>query len=219
MVSPVVHALFSIPVYTVICDIDVSDAVKFLDQQHEYIPNSYANTYGNKSVDDYILDHPECSAIKTFALHHMEKFAREILAWEFEYFQLTQSWITCKEPGEQHGPHYHPNSMLSAVFYFQQPDNTYSPLTFHRPEIISQLMNTFAPAYSEEKLTTAEFAWNQWSIPPQKNSLIIFPSWINHSVPVNTSDKPRMSLAMNGIPTGVFGSRVGSTEIDIGRLR
>lgn len=66
MSQPIVNALFPIPVYTVKCDIDISAAADFLENDHELIPNKHAHNYGNKTVDDYILDNPVCSQLKDF---------------------------------------------------------------------------------------------------------------------------------------------------------
>lgn len=219
MSQPKVHAIFPIPIYTIECDRDITEAVKFLSQDHDLIPNNHASTYGNKTIDDYLLEHPECAELKEFVLYHMELFADKVLAWDFEHFQITQSWITIKQPNEMHGPHYHPNSVLSAVFYFEDNLPDTPPLQFHRPEIISQLMNQFAPATATTKMNNTEFPWNYWSVPATKNTLVIFPSWLNHSVETNTTLVPRRSLAINAIPTAKFGSRESSAEIDFSRLK
>jgi len=219
MAQPTVYALFPIPIYTVQCDIDVSLAANFLNKSHALIPNEHAHNYGNKTEDDYILENPECNELKSFILSHIVKYANEIMCWEFEDFQITQSWVSIKMPGEQHGIHYHPNSVVSGVFFFNDAPDNVSYLKFHRPEIINQLMNQFAPAVNADKMQNSEFPWNYWSTPPSKNTLVIFPSWLQHEVSKNISDAPRKSLAINAIPTGKFGSRHSSAEIDIGRLK
>ena len=219
MSQAVVNALFPIPVYTVKCDIDISHAVEFLENDHELIPNEHANNYGNKTVDDYILDNSVCSPLKNFILEHMTIFADKIMCWDIEGMQVTQSWLSIKQPNEQHGIHYHPNSVLSAVFFFQESEINTPYLKFHRPEIINQLMNQFGPATDADKMQYSEFPWNYWSVPPEKNTLVIFPSWLHHDVGLNTSNKTRKSLAINAIPSGKFGSRDSSAEIDFKRLK
>jgi len=219
MTRATVYAIFPTPIYTVECDIDISSAVDFLNKPHDLIPNNFASQYGNKSIDDYILDNPECKLLKEFIVSHIEKYAGDILAWEFENFQITQSWITIKEPNESHGAHYHPNSMISAVFFFQEDDSDTESLKFLRPAIMSQLMNQFAPEVSPEKMKHTEFPWNEWYVPPKKNSLVIFPSWLSHGVDINKSLVARKTLAVNSIPTKKFGSRMSSAEIDISRLK
>lgn len=217
--TSVVHAIFPIPIYTVECDIDITSAVRFLNQQFDFIPNNYSSTYGNKTVDDYLLDHPECESLKNFAIFHFERFARDVFAWDIEGFQITQSWITVKNPGEMHGLHYHPNSVLSGVFYFQENAEQTAPLTFHRPEPISQLMNMFAPSTSNELKQYTEFPWHEYSITPKTNLLVLFPSWLNHSVGLNNTSTARRSIAMNALPIKKFGSRESSLEIDFSRLK
>lgn len=219
MVQPTVYAIFPIPIYTVECDIDVSEVSNFLEQSHSLIPNEFSKDYGSKTEDDYILDNPICSPLKNFILDHLVNYANNIMAWEFEDFQITQSWVSIKRPGEEHGIHYHPNSVLSAVFYFQEDSEKKEYLKFHRPDVITQLMNQFSPATNKDKMANTDFPWHFWTIPPKKNSLVIFPSWVTHSVGKNQDTVIRKSLAVNSIPTGKFGSRVSSAELDINKLR
>lgn len=220
MNQPIVYAIFPTPIYVIDCDDDIQESVDFLNKDHELIPNRHAMEYGNKTVDDYILDNPECAKLKSFITTHLEKYASDLLAWEFEKFQITQSWVTMKKPGETHSKHFHPNSILSAVFYFQDVDiNSFSPLVFHRPDAVYQLMHQFAPWENEEKKQHTEFPWNEWKCEPRKNRLIIFPSWLHHSVNPNRSDLVRKSLAVNAVPTGKFGCRMHSTELDINKLK
>jgi uncharacterized protein (TIGR02466 family) len=218
MLQPTVYALFSIPIYVVDCDEDVQQAVDFLNKDHDLIPNDQSSAYGNKSVDDYILHNAECNQLKQFILTHVEKFAREIMAWEFKNFQITQSWLTIKSPNESHGIHFHPNSVLSGVFFFQETNEAFEKLTFHRPAFMSQVMNQFAPTTSTEQMKHTEFPWHEWHAEPKKNRLVLFPSWLSHSVGTNKTNILRKSLAFNAIPTGKFGDRINATELDITRL-
>lgn len=219
MEQPTVFALFPIPIYVVKCDVDISSALSFLNKDFTCLKNEYSNEYGNRSVDGYILDHPECSKLKEFVLFHIEKFADNILAWDFEKFQLTQSWLTIKNHSERHGAHYHPNSVLSAAFYFQESSELIEPIVFHRPDFMSQLMNMFAPSTSSNKMQHTEFPWNEYIVQPQQNTLVIFPSWLSHSVRTNNSTVPRKCIAMNAIPSGRFGSSESAMELDLSRLK
>ena len=218
MAESTVCAIFPIPIYITECDIDISNAVDFLKSNHQLLPNNYAHIYGNKSVDDYLLDHTECRELKQFILHHVEKYADQIMAWSFERFEITQSWLTIKNSNEEHGLHYHANSVVSGVFYFDNYTDTTSNLVFHRPAIISQLMNQFAPVTDKRKMNNTEFPWNEWEVRPQTNRLVLFPSWLSHSVKTNNTQDPRKCLAFNAVPTNKFGSRTDATEIDFKRL-
>ena len=218
MAESTVFAIFPIPIYATECDIDISKSVDFLKSDHSLLPNSYAHLYGNKSIDDYLLDHPDCKDLKNFILQHVEKYANDIMAWQFERFEITQSWITIKNPKEEHGIHFHPNSVLSGVFYFDDYQQDTAGLTFHRPAIMCQLMTQFAPITDSKKMAGTEFPWNEWGITPKTNGLVIFPSWLSHSVKQNTTGIPRKCLAFNAVPANKFGSKTDATEIEFKRL-
>ena len=79
----------------------------------------------------------KCEELKKFIQFHIERYASDVMAWNFENFQITQSWVTIKEPGEEHGAHYHPNSVLSAVFFFQDNADGTESLKFLRPAGLS----------------------------------------------------------------------------------
>jgi ectoine hydroxylase-related dioxygenase (phytanoyl-CoA dioxygenase family) len=50
-------------------------------------------------------------------------------------------------------------------------------------------------------------------------TLVLFPSYLKHTVSVNNTNTPRRSLAFNSIPTTGFGSQGMLTEINLIRLK
>ena len=218
MAESTVCAIFPIPIYITECDVDIAPAAKFLNSHQDLLPNDHAQIYGNKSVDDYLLDRAECNELKSFIILHIEKYADKIMAWNFERFEITQSWLTIKFLGEAHGLHFHANSVLSGVFYFDDYQEETSNLVLHRPAIMSQLMTQFAPVTDRKKMDDTEFPWNEWEIKPKKNQLVLFPSWLGHSVRPNTAQHARKCLAFNAVPAGKFGSKESATEIEFNRL-
>ena len=88
--------------------------------------------------------------------------------------------------------HKHCNSWISGVYYPHATDG----ICFHRP------------LTSNWSLETDEWnAFNSdiWKIEPVDNTLLIFPSLLQHSILKNKSDKTRYSIAFNVLPTGRFG--------------
>lgn len=214
MSQPAVHAIFPIPVFTVVCEEDMSICHEFLDSEKDLL--SYGErsaVFGHKSHDDFVLDHPECAKLKEFILKNVEIFSDKVMAWEDTKFNLTQSWVSYKHPGEYHASHYHPNSVLSGAYFFQDYDDDAMPLTMHRPTILCQLMAQFAPDIDPKKNETSGFTWAQFNIHPKKGLLVIFPSWLSHSVPENTTSKLRKSLAFNAVPAKEVGSAFSSTKL------
>jgi uncharacterized protein (TIGR02466 family) len=214
MSKPVVHAIFPIPVYTVVCEDSMDLCHDYLNSNQDLI--SYGNNsaiFGHKSQDDCVLDRPECTKLKEFIVNNLETFSDQVMAWEDTEFKITQSWISYKNPGEYHASHYHPNSVLSGVYFFQDHADDVQPLTVHRPSILCQLMAQFAPDIDPAKNEHSGFTWAQFNIQPKKGLLVIFPSWLNHSVPENTTSALRKSLAFNSVPSNTVGSVFSSTKL------
>ena len=107
-----------------------------------------------------------------------------------EKVKITTSWLTAIEPNTTPTLHRHQNSWFSGVYYFQ--DFSYSCLEFKNPiERDIDLKNG--------KLT------GNWRLQPEKNRLVIFPSYLYHKIEKNTSDEVRHSLAFNIMPDGATG--------------
>ena len=89
---------------------------------------------------------------------------------------------------EDHRPHTHGNSLLSGVYY---PTGTPShpPIEFFDNRNIGAINPTIND-YTPENAST-------WHYPVVPNSLLIFPSWLQHWVPVNTIEIPRISISFN----------------------
>jgi len=158
----------------------------------EYVKNlSYSNgTNGVQSNvpsnNRYILGDKIFVNLKTFIKDCIEDYARDILLSDQE-LKITQSWINKTQTGAIHTLHYHPNSVLSGVFYF---NNHSSPIEF-----ISDRKDQFSIGKYNN-----EFTNNSYTVPAQESVLIIFPSYIFHRVNVNDNVETRYSMSFNTFP-------------------
>lgn len=204
-----IHAIFPIPVYT---DFYTGKNIDFLDTDFEKIQYEDA---GFKSKNHCILEHETCSTLKSFILDKTNLFCSTAFSWTNTEYKISQSWISYKNSDQSHIPHYHPNSVISGVFYFLEHDDSTGNLILHRPNILCQLMNQFAPSIDDNKVKNSDFIWSNFIIEPRKNLLVLFPSWLHHSVAVNNSKSVRKSLAFNIIPKLEFGNEYSSTCVNL----
>ncbi len=102
---------------------------------------------------------------------------------------ITGCWANISAPGATHKPHTHPNNYLSGV-YCLQADEGARQITFDDPRPQSNIMS---PVVRE---TTAENA-GQIHLGVQEGMLVLFPAWLQHSVPENRSSRDRISIACN----------------------
>ena len=101
------------------------------------------------------------------------------------------------KPSEFHHEHFHQNSIISGVFYVSTVEN--DSITFFDPN--SKVKNLI-------KITTNEynpFNSTDMTFPVKDNQLILFPSWMNHSVQANKGTKDRISISFNTFVRGSIG--------------
>lgn len=187
--------LTSVPVYQTNTDYIPTDVEVFTVKQFELQNNDF-NYF---STDFSVLNHENLSAIKQIINLHLLEYQRSVCGIEIQQFYITDSWIAITPPGGKHVVHSHPNSLLSGVFYFDVPDH--SSINFY---VESQIFKNFKFCFDYTTLT----AYNKQTvnIPVQQSDIVIFPSWVDHSVDVNTSDKERVIIGFNCFVKGNFGN-------------
>jgi ectoine hydroxylase-related dioxygenase (phytanoyl-CoA dioxygenase family) len=107
--------------------------------------------------------------------------------------------------------HTHPNSLISGVFYFGEGSPKTSVVRFHK---MSLNVNTpvIRPKLVSDK-RELKYAQSEFNIEFIPGLLLLFPSYLHHSVPLNNTDKVRCSLAFNVVPTIGFGDERELTEL------
>lgn len=193
---------------------DISTITKFLDNLE--LIGDMPQVYGLHSKDTYVLDHKECFDLKKFILTNVTSFAKKVLNYDYSEYRLSQSWVTHKQPGQFHTQHSHPNSLLSGVFYYGDFDKDTPSIKFHRS--IGAINASFlSPKYTSNK-NQNEIVTDEYEIICESNLLVLFPSYLYHSVPLNTTNKVRKSLAFNVMPKGKIGDPNSLTELIFDRL-
>lgn len=201
--------LFPVPVYTTTLPDELSSIIPFFDQQEVSTENDNS-IYGYRSKDSYILDKPECVNIKGFILDNAKQFA-DMLGYDYDEYRFSQSWISVKAPGQAHTAHTHPNSLISGVFYYGEQTEETPSMMFHK-NINNVNAHTITPKMVDN-MESLKYASYSFSVKFAPGLLILFPSHIVHSVPVNKSSKFRHSVAFNIIPEIGFGDEKLLTEL------
>ena len=62
------------------------------------------------------------------------------------------------------------------------------------------------------------FAWKRFTIPFKAGTLLMFPSYFRHSVPVNKTQYTRKSVSMNIVPKGMLGDPHSLTELQFQKV-
>lgn len=206
-----VFNLFPSPLYVTTYQGDTSEIVKYFNSCEM---NDPLNGYGLISKNSYIIDNPICKPLADFFMFHLREFATNIMRWNYEELQFTQSWLTYKKPGQFHRAHTHPNTLLAGVFYYDVQEND-AALCFSK-EVKSYnrsfLEPSLLPDYQEHPYSQEEIYFQ-----PKQNNFIIFPSYLTHGVPPNKTNRIRKALGVNALTKGKLGDRETISEIIFGR--
>ena len=176
------HKIFPSTIYTMYLHDDISNLFYKIVEEVDFKTVGDNPHWVSKFnlLDDY-------SEVKEMFTNIVLKILNEVSG--VEKIKITTSWLTAIEPNATPTLHRHQNSWFSGVYYFQ---NSYSGLQFKNPiERDIDLKNG--------KLT------GNWRLQPEKNRLVIFPSYLYHKIEKNTSDEVRHSLAFNVMPDGTIG--------------
>ena len=124
---------------------------------------------------------------------------------------MTTSWLTQTKPNGHGGLHNHQNSYMSAIFYPEMVKKDQGCLFFSDQNIRHAW---FYPDQLPDKKINP-FNASSFEIEPEKNTMVIFPSYLQHGIKYNKSDVDRYSLAMNFILVGKFGHGDSTLNISI----
>ena len=200
--------LFPIPVLICPYSVDYTKELEWICKQ-EYKKNNdnrWGSIINRQSEDTFILDKPEMSRVKQFIEAKLNEYVINIMGSDSEMV-ITQSWLNKSGKGESHHEHRHPNSMISGVWYPQIHEKL-PPIQFtniHQRDVELSIKN-----YNKFNSQNCLF-------PMKRGELILFPSNLYHSVPVNKSDEERISLSFNTWCKGSIGKKETLTYLPLER--
>ena len=105
---------------------------------------------------------------------------------------FTQMWGTSCEYGQKIHSHTHPNSFMSGVYY---PQAAQAPIRFHTQS------KTIVPAVKFNNVCNAV----NHILNPMENTMLLFPSTLQHETATNYQDEPRYSVSFNIFLRGKIG--------------
>ena len=122
-------------------------------------------------------------------IHDMASVVLRFLGASHEGFDITACWANVNATGASHKPHSHPNNYLSGVYYVQTHEGA-DVINFHDPRPQASIIR---PPVTELTAVNTD----QVVLKVKNGTLLLFPSWVEHSVPPNRSNEPRISVSFN----------------------
>ena len=182
-----------------------------IDEELAYLKTiSYREQQQNgnyRSDDSYLLRQEKLKNIKNFLGEAVDKFTKKVLQSK-QRLIITQCWANRNPKGSKHHEHVHPNSIISGVMYFQINEKL-PPIQFSKANQDGMKLEPIKYNYVNSE---------SFMLPCKPGELILFPSSLKHSVPINQGDEDRISVSFNTFCIDVIGSEQALTHLDIRRL-
>mgnify|MGYP001117905956 CR=1 FL=1 len=171
--------------------------------------NLLEEDYGRVSNNTHLLHLPEFKEFKLYVEKLINKYVWDVLCYDYKENQITQSWISIKYPNQSHTSHFHPNSVVSGIFFWEKMDPNHPGVTFSKHESSN---NVHVLNIEKRKDIPDPFVINYH---PDPGSIILFPSYLHHNVDLNSTSTPRKSLAFNSVPKNILGEEGSLTELKV----
>ena len=198
--------IFPTPILITKYEEDFSEETKYVENL-EYIEQKAEGNNNFRSTDSYLFKHEPLKKIKNFCGEGLNKYTEKILTSK-QRLVITQCWTNKNPPGAKHHEHVHPNSIVSGVFYFKVGDKL-PPIQFAKD--IQSGFKLDPVKYNNVNAET-------FLLPCVPGELLLFPSSLKHSVPINQSEKTRYSLSFNSFGIDILGSERSLNHLDIRRI-
>ena len=108
----------------------------------------------------------------------------------------SHGWININRKGDFNKKHVHPDCHWSGVYYVKAQANC-GELIFHNPIAASSMVNSGHLLNLTSSNIKTSFFLNSIPLDPYEGSILIFPSWLFHSVYPNRSDDDRICVSFN----------------------
>jgi uncharacterized protein (TIGR02466 family) len=178
---------FATPIWIEDLEVDVDNITSTIkDIQRESPGKIVSNVGGWQSEDlhfDTICVHPHLHKLVSILQKSIDTISTQIDPTLKLY--ITNLWMNVNKLGDYNHPHCHPCSAFSAVLYIQCEGG--SNIEFTNDTLIQHY-----PLWTKSEMFATKF-----QLFPKVGRLIVFPSWIKHSVLPNESNNERISIAFN----------------------
>ena len=181
---------------TVIYKVNNVLSKKNLGNIKEILINSHNENPINKWQSESTLHKLDDFKSLTNSVIELGEHAFDDLKYGYEKFEITEMWANISKQGDDHPVHTHLNNLFSGVFYVKSDGNANIRFLDPRPGA-----NVLSPAIKEFNNENS----NICSFPSIENTMLLFPAWLQHFVPINNSPHRRISISFNLMIRGLVG--------------
>jgi uncharacterized protein (TIGR02466 family) len=178
-------------------------------EKNALLSQDWRPSEGNEtSKNTFVLRKKNLESIREFIRLSILDFGKRVYEFSDEKTKLyiTQSWMNKTMPGEFHHTHKHSNSIVSGTLYIET--NDLDVIRFEKPG-----SDTSPWLFTPKQWNT----WNSetWGIPVVSGQLLLWRSYLSHSVPRTEGTNARYSLSFNTFVRGNIGEEQEMTGLSL----
>jgi hypothetical protein len=132
----------------------------------------------------------------TGLLSYINRVSRQyldLLGLDYKSFIELTSWLQFNQPRSYFVRHDHYGALISGCVYLKMPENS-GNILFHSPLETRRVSNTFFEKIKKEE---NDYNFSHVTYTPVVGEMILFESWLQHTVQQNMSDENRISIGFN----------------------
>jgi uncharacterized protein (TIGR02466 family) len=160
----------------------------------EQIPNTKPDDWActvyttlHSEIDLFSID--PFSELKSIALREVSRYTDTMhMHAPLPNLRVLDAWINIYGKGDSQEMHIHQNSVFSGIYYIQAPEGC-SAVMFRSTDADTMM--------DPPKTAVDEINSTDVMVPAVAGQMIIFRSYLRHSVLANMTETPRISLAFN----------------------
>lgn len=209
-----IYPLFSVPLFKI--NIGPLDTIErtWIDSL-EYPDKAVARDSSDDHMEPvnrgmHILNSGQLKNTKIKIKNALDYFTKTCMGIEQE-FRITTSWINKIPETEWIQQHSHANSVISGVYYIQTTPQC-SPIVFNKPFLYTNFAHQTVQITFDEKINN-QYNTEHLGIKPVIGDVLLFPSWLEHTVNPQQPNVDRIGLAFNCFPTGKLGK--GTSQLTL----
>lgn len=180
----------------------ISSASSYVDVLESKTWQRFSSDNGYVTEDTYILNQLEFENLKKEIQKHLENYIHNVFKINNKVsFYITNSWGIKHQKGDWAAKHYHTNSLFSGVLYLKCSDVSGDIKFYKNLGVTTGISQCFDFEYSEHNM----FNSTEYTITPQDNMILLFPSHLEHSVHTSNSKDSRFAISFNVFFKGDLG--------------
>jgi uncharacterized protein (TIGR02466 family) len=209
LIDKQINPLFATPIFSgKMSDVTACDRVEKKLREMEKLGQGIPHKYGKVAflTADNIHVLPEMKEFADLILKEAGQIL-DIYKIRRDSHYISNMWANITRSNQRHLMHHHPNCLFSGIIYVNEPKNCGSTM-FEDPRMRSRMIEAM---YTEiNAFNMAEF-----SVPPEKGRMLIWPSFLAHAVEYSTENvnEDRIVVAFNVMIRGIIDRRTARLEL------